>query len=137
MNSHTFQIGDTVRNRGTGSSGCDVLGDGATAPITGVKDGQVEIASHCWVDPAKIELVQKTSNPNTPMSMTTILEKAALAFKKEPERSLRKAGLTNGDDMLTAEGQTVFLSWLLHNKYAADFKKEVVDDMLKEQEESK
>ena len=60
-----------------------------------------------------------------------IKDSFTLAFKQEPEKSFRKTGITNGDDFLTEDGQKVFLSWLL-KKNGADFKKEVVDDLLKE-----
>ena len=63
-----------------------------------------------------------------------LLEKATLAFKSEPEKSLRKSGITNGDDILTDEGVKIFLSWLLRRN-ADEFKKEVVDVILKEQKD--
>lgn len=64
-----------------------------------------------------------------------IKEKFKLAFMKEPEKSFRKTGITNGDDFLTEEGVQVFLGWLL-KKHGDDFKKEVVDDLQKEHEEA-
>ena len=64
----------------------------------------------------------------------TIKEKFTLAFKAEPEKTFRKAGIINGDDFLTEEGQLIFLSWLL-KKYGEEFKKEVVDDLVKDKEE--
>lgn len=76
----------------------------------------------------------KILNSKNTMSLT---ENFILALTKEPNKSFRKANVTNGDDLLTEEGQQVFLSWLLHSKYADDFKKEVVDDMLAEQEKEK
>jgi hypothetical protein len=66
-----------------------------------------------------------------------IKEKFALALTKEPQKSFRKLGITNGDDMLTDDGVKVFMSWLLNSKFAEEFKKDVVDDMLKELEEEK
>ncbi len=60
-----------------------------------------------------------------------IKEKFQLAFKSEPEKSFRKAGVTNGDDYLTDDGQKIFLSWLL-KKHGTEFKTEVVDELLKE-----
>jgi len=63
-----------------------------------------------------------------------IKEKFTLAFKSEPEKSFRKLEITNGDDFLTEDGQKIFLSWLL-KKHGPDFKKEVVDDLLKEKED--
>lgn len=66
--------------------------------------------------------------------MSSIKEKFVLAFLGEPERSFRKTEITNGDGFLTAEGQGVFLAWLL-KKNGVDFKKEVVDDLLKDLED--
>ncbi len=65
----------------------------------------------------------------TPSTMTSVTEKFKLAFMKEPEKSFRKSGITNGDDFLTEDGVQVFLGWLL-KKHGDDFKKEVVDDLL-------
>jgi hypothetical protein len=61
-----------------------------------------------------------------------IKEKFLTSLKKEPEKSFRKAEITNGDDMLTEDGKAIFLTWLLQ-KNGADFKKEVVDELLEEQ----
>lgn len=75
----------------------------------------------------------KATDPYLPNNLTKFMntmEKYALVFKPEPQKSFRKAGLTTGEDILTDEGQKIFLSWLLNKKYAVDFKKEVVDDML-------
>lgn len=65
----------------------------------------------------------------------TLKEKFVLSLTKEPKKSFRKAGITNGDDLITDEGSRIFLSYLLHEKFANDFKKEIVDDMLKKEEE--
>lgn len=62
----------------------------------------------------------------------SLIEKFTLALTPEPQKSFRKAGITNGDDLLTSEGQEVFLSWLLQTKFAEEFKTAVVDDILKE-----
>lgn len=62
----------------------------------------------------------------------SLREKFTLALTPEPQKSFRKAGITNGDDLLTNEGQEVFLSWLLQTKFADEFKTAVVDDILKE-----
>ena len=37
-------------------------------------------------------------------------EKFLLALKSEPEKSFRKVGITNGDDLLTQEGTELFLN---------------------------
>ena len=79
------------------------------------------------------EVDLKVITNNTNMNLK---DKFTLAFKGEPEKSFRKTGITNGDDFLTEDGQQVFLGWLL-KKHGEEFKKEVVDDLLKEQEEKK
>jgi hypothetical protein len=77
-------------------------------------------------------LIRKNNNKSILMN---IKEKFVLALTKEPQKSFRKAGITNGDDILTDEGTKVFLSWLLHKKYADEFKTEVVNELLKKEEE--
>lgn len=61
-------------------------------------------------------------------------EKFVLSLTPEPKKSFRKAGITDGDDVITEDGAKVFLTYLLHNKFSAEFKKEVVDDILKDKE---
>lgn len=62
-----------------------------------------------------------------------IKEQFTLAITPEPQKSFRKVGITDGDNLLTDDGVKVFLSWLL-TKNADAFKKEVVDDMVAEME---
>ncbi len=65
-----------------------------------------------------------------------MLEKFALTFKTEPEKSFRKAGIIDSNDTLTADGQKIFLSWLLKDSVIGPkFKTEVVDELLKKDEE--
>jgi hypothetical protein len=63
--------------------------------------------------------------------MQDIKEKFLLALKSEPEKSYRKAGITNGDDLLTEDGTKIFLTWLLSKN--PEFKTEVVDGLLAEE----
>jgi hypothetical protein len=63
-----------------------------------------------------------------------IKEKFLLFLTQEPYKSLRKAKIVDDQNMLTDDGATIFLGWLLM-KYADEFKKEVVDKLLKEQKE--
>ena len=65
-----------------------------------------------------------------------ITEKFTTMFLAEPEKSFRKAGITNGDGYLTSDGQKVFLTWLL-KKNGDAFKTDVVDVLLKEMEDEK
>lgn len=62
-----------------------------------------------------------------------IKEKFIQAFLAEPEKTFRKAGITNGDGLLTEDGQNIFLSWLL-KKNGEAFKAEVADELVKEEE---
>ena len=100
-----------------------------------ILERDLQIVGHTWVDP---EPQPKKSvdikNNNNKKNMSTIKNKFTLMFKSEPEKTFRKAGITNGDDFLTEDGQNIFLSWLL-KKYGADFKTEVVDELVKETED--
>ena len=64
--------------------------------------------------------------------MNNLKEKFLLAITSEPMKSFRKAGVTNGDDLLTEDGQKIFLSWLL-KKNSDEFKKDVVDGILEDE----
>jgi hypothetical protein len=79
-----------------------------------------------------LELI--TANNNNTF-MATLKEKFISAFLTEPEKSYRKSGITNGDGVITDEGQQVFLTWLL--KANPSFKTEVVDAILAEDKDSK
>lgn len=63
-----------------------------------------------------------------------IKEKFVTVFLSEPEKSFRKTGITNGDGLLTEDGKTVFLSYLL-KKYGDDFKATIVDELLKQKDQ--
>ena len=78
-------------------------------------------------------LCTATTNPFTPTTTPTMKEKFLQLFMSEPEKSFRKAGITNGDGFLTSEGTTVFLTWLL-KKNSTAFLDEVVKPMLAEDE---
>jgi|ERR1035437_2623526 hypothetical protein len=72
------------------------------------------------------------SNEKKTMS---IKESFISVFLTEPEKSYRKAGITNGDGLLTCDGRDIFLTWLL--KQYPNFKTEVVDSILADQKEQK
>lgn len=79
------------------------------------------------VEEYNVEVI--SNNITNPM---TNIEKFTLLFKSEPQKSFRKSGITDGDDLLTTEGTKIFLTWLL-NKNQDAFKTEVVDGLLKEE----
>lgn len=67
--------------------------------------------------------------------MTNVKEKFIGLFTKEPEKSYIKAGLMDNDKIATEDGIRVFVSYLMTK--SDDFKSEVVDKMLKEEEGDK
>lgn len=69
-------------------------------------------------------------------SIMGLQDKFLLSIKPEPQKSFRKAGITNGDDLLTCEGTQVFLAWLLE-KNETEFKADVVDPILAQMKEDK
>ncbi len=71
----------------------------------------------------------KTSN----MSLKSIYKNLT---RQEPEKSFVKAGITDESDSLTSDGTELFIEWLFE-KNKADFNTEVVQPILKEQEEEK
>jgi len=135
MSKHKFKIGDRVRcidpyytwlkERETQVFTVSKYSDDNDGIIY-VKDEHGEEAG--GYRETRFELI----NPLTPDNMS-LTKKFAQIFKSEPQRSFNKAGVTDSGDVLTEEGTTVFLSWLLQ-KYGDDFKKEVVDPILKEAE---
>lgn len=79
-----------------------------------------------------LEKYLELTNKNT--MQNNIKEKFVTAFLPEPEKTFRRAGITNGDGFLTTDGQSIFLGFLL-NKYGKEFKTAVVDDLIKEDKE--
>lgn len=75
-----------------------------------------------------LKIIKKASKSKNTEDMK-LTEQFALALTPEPYKSFRKAGITDGDNILTDEGMRVFLSYLLKQN-ADNFKKDVVDPML-------
>lgn len=136
MSTNPFKAGDKVVRRPEHIPGSwtSYVRDGK------LKNGTTGIYTVKSVSGDRVFFVESTSGDwaaeyftlaNLTLDNMSLLEKAALAFKKEPEKSFRKAGVTNGDDILTDEGTKVFLGFLL-KKHGEEFKKEVVDPILKE-----
>jgi hypothetical protein len=73
--------------------------------------------------------LKKVSNKKS----MSIKEKFIISLLPEPEKSFRKAGITNSDGLITADGQTLLMTWLL-NKNKKEFNEEVVQPLLKEEE---
>lgn len=121
-----FKIGDKFKVMNNSCSHDAKIGSIITK--TGERDGMSFNYKDSWyINHCDVELIEEFKNNKIKMK-----EKFVLAFKSEPEKSFRKAGITNGDDFFTEDGQKVFLSWLL-KKHGAEFKVEVVDELLKEE----
>lgn len=82
------------------------------------------------VNPKNVKLL---SSPNTLKSMS-IKEKFIISLLPEPEKSFRKAGITNEDGLITEDGQTLLMTWLL-NQYKATFNDQVVQPLLAEKKD--
>lgn len=132
-----FSVGDRVKIKDK-PTGCydlqafknDSDSDGLEGFITDIHDEIIYVKNgryDCWnFREQDLELI------NNKKVMTNVKEKFVALFIKEPEKTFRKAGITNGDGFLTSEGQEVFLGYLL-NKYGDDFKSQVVDEIVKEE----
>lgn len=116
-----FKIGDKVKKIGSSDCQSAIVGEIYTVTRGGNGMGIGKDKNRLCSCIGEWELVVNQSNMN-------LKEKFLLVFKSEPQKSFRQKGITNGDDMLTEEGQAVFLTWLLQ-KHADDFKKEVVDNI--------
>jgi hypothetical protein len=81
-------------------------------------------------DDAEITLI------NSKSIIMSLVKKFSDLFVQEPKKSFRNAGVTDSSDMLTEDGQKVFLSWLLSKNQDA-FKTEVVDKITETSDEKK
>ena len=122
-----FKIGDKVEVKNQCHGGTRPVG--YIGLITGISCGII------WLDhgngsyESEIELLNNKENKSM-----NILEKFTIALKSEPEKTFRKTGITNGDDLLTEDGQKIFLSWLL-KKNGDVFNAEVANGLLKDVED--
>lgn len=124
-----FKVGDRVRGTKESDRHYNTTNSSYTGFVTELcSDDRFVIDGTFTLNSEYFELVSTSNKTNM-----NITEKFALAFKSEPEKSFRKAGITNGDDFLTEDGQKIFLSFLL-KKYGNEFKAEVVDKLVEEKE---
>ncbi len=130
--SKKFNVGDKVKcisepcysfgyqNVGVIVTVSNITGEGKITEIE-------EWKHHGWC--YENEWFELLSNKNN--IMANLKEKFVGIFISEPNKTFRKVGITNGDNMLTSEGQEVFISWLLQ-KHGDEFKTEVADKMVEE-----
>lgn len=81
-----------------------------------------------------------TENPINKVSgkIMSLKESFLTGMLSEPMKSYRKAGITNGDNLLTEDGVKVFLSYLLSKEpLEGGFKTEVVDGIIADMKDSK
>lgn len=126
-----FKIGDTIIVKKQGV----IRGSrpyGYVGKITSIDDNRVEDDVIYFLDNGNGIYGQDVDNNN--INNMNIIEKFTLNLKSEPEKSFRKAGIINGDDLLTDDGQKIFLTWLL-SKNKQEFRTEVVDGILDEMKE--
>lgn len=136
-----LQAGDNIiAKKDIYLSGGQVIKQGTTGYVynnTDLGEGRKQIVFSsgvfAYLSEEHVNITNKINKLNT---MSQITEKFALALTKEPMKTFRKLGITNGDDILTDDGMKIFLSWLLNKKFAEEFKTDVADDMLKDQESS-
>lgn len=126
-----FKKGDRVRchyngngtNGYVGSEGI-ILSVGQTSNST--YPYEVDFSRALFGD-HELELVKKYKKVMTP------IEKFALAFKSEPEKTFIKAGIMDTKGNLTSDGREIWTQWLV-KKFGDDFKTEVVDKIMAEKD---
>lgn len=134
-----FRVGDNIMSKVSGRYGVIEQVDDSTGIICPYLVRFNEKDTHCpssypyWTDEDSIELVNESVNNNFKSNIMDLKEKFVLAVTPEPQKSFRKAEITDGDNLLTQDGQRIFLTWLL-GKYADEFKTAVVDGLLKKAE---
>lgn len=138
-NTELLCVGDRVRRFQGGQNGtmC-VNGTGVVLSVSGNNPySKIKVqsdADNVIIEHDRMNLTKISSN--NVKNMNTLTEKFALAFKKEPEKTFIKAGVMKADGTLTSEGNAIFIGYLLQ-KFGADFKKDVVDEIVKNDSENK
>jgi hypothetical protein len=122
-----FKVGDRVRLQSISVGSILSNGDYVLSEVYSNGDFSIQNCPACSVRCRHSTVYYSLELINQPMN---IKESFVLALTSEPKKSFRKAGVTNGDDLLTDEGQKIFLTWLLHSKYADEFKTSAVDGLL-------
>ncbi len=84
-----------------------------------------------------LELINNFNSDNVAKKQMGLTEKFLSSLKKEPEKSWRKAGITNGDDIPTDEGMKLICTVLLQEneeirKEMTKIAKDILDDEKKD-----
>lgn len=130
-----FKLGDRFQVVGNLVNNSDI--EGQIATIIGMHSKtcfrvRFESGNICenWYEQGDMRLIEEKSK-----SMSSLKQKFAIAFKGEPEKSFIKAEIMNVDESLTDDGESLLLAFLL-KKFGAEFKTEVVDVILAEDEKT-
>lgn len=130
-----FKIGDIVRCLADKSTNYKQLG-----VVTCVCEETIEVKyDNGELGKGKFKYYElATRNPINKIAgkIMNLRETFVRGLMSEPEKTFRKVGITNGDNLLTSEGTELFLNWLFQ-KNKTEFKTEVADPIVAEQKEEK
>lgn len=129
-----FEVGQRVKRVRGGSSGNTNEGDvGVVKSVHGMGYGFLRLDSgvvteEVWAgNYALVENNNKITN-----LMQNLVQKYRLLTASEPEKSFIQAGVMNDKFELTADGKSLFETFMFE-KYKNDFKTEVVEKILAEE----
>lgn len=139
------QIGDEVTSSGL-CSGCDSAvvvckGRGNSVYVHTNGDGKpvgdsCPCGKHNWIlhtDEFSFNVIKKGWSKST--KNMSLISKAQLLFKGEPEKSFIKAGVLDSNEMPTEDGVKLVVATLLKDaEFAGKFKKTVVDPILADED---
>lgn len=121
------KVGDVVRRINNANGGMDKGDTGVISYVRNNSDVDVRLDKNEKIsvshDPMNLELVT-----NNKSFMTNLTEKFANLFVKEPQKSLRKAGIFDNNDMPTVDGQKIYLAYLIAKD--TQFKTDIVDPIV-------
>lgn len=128
-----FYIGDKVEVIGaTNGWGSVVPGDiGAITSLCGDNRYFVDFEGKQsgWIGDESCFKLVKSCKENF---MGNVVEKFKVSLLPEPEKTFRKLGIIDGDNMLTADGVTLMMNFLL-DKHKKEFNELVVANLVEEE----
>ncbi len=105
----------------------------------GTKGTPCNCGKHNWTTAQKgrnVEIIKSSSSKTVMETITSLTSSFVNLFTTEPMKSFKKAGIVDGDNLLTKEGEKVFINWLFSKNQEA-FNTEVVQPILAEKEAKK
>ncbi len=130
-----IKVGSEVRAVPGMYNPCSRIDDSGTITkkITEVDESGFEIdgCRHSFKSGNFLEIIKGENDIKNKISnaIMTLVEKAKLALKGEPEKTFIKAGIMDMNDTFTTEGKELF-KMFLYNKFSAEFKTAVVDPII-------